>query len=287
MGDWVLIKSFIKERWTVMWPRPFYCSIAAMYKGSTGVITTYLTVRLVDAVFYPWEKDSEESAESISNSLAIAGGIAAGLVCTTLLSVFADYFIVRNRGTSTTRSSLRNWIVSQLLWADDERLSMTKMSLYLNAATNEVQEVSNWWANPLISFLSGPKGPRWLECCFAQSSKTYKTTQNRDIMSFLPLPPSLYKVQSMQLHPQACRHVSHAVTIIDSCGFRRLLAAAGRVSSGSSRPSHPSRSPSASPLSSTSTPALSFSFSASSWCPKAPQHPYEILFLWLSASLWN
>ena len=72
-----------------------------------------------------------------------------------------------------TGKQLRDWIVAQLLWADDGRLSMMRTADYLNAATTEVDFAQSFFASALFFGLVYNE----LRCPFVLSC-----------MSFVPAP---------------------------------------------------------------------------------------------------
>jgi hypothetical protein len=65
-------------------------------------------------------------------------------------------YIIDDRKGALIRKQLRTWLVTQLLWADEARLSTMRGSHYLNAATNEVDAATDLYESifPLIEKVS-------------------------------------------------------------------------------------------------------------------------------------
>ena len=84
--------------------------------------------------------------DAISNSagmdhgsrLALAGVLASYVALGNWVYSCTDTWILANSNPGMTGKALRDWLVTQLMWADNGRLGMMRAADYLNAATSEV-----------------------------------------------------------------------------------------------------------------------------------------------------
>jgi hypothetical protein len=68
-----------------------------------------------------------------------------------VLQSSTETWIVDNCKCGLTGKQLRDWIVAQLLWADDGRVSMMRAADYLNAATSEVETVAECYETIFVA----------------------------------------------------------------------------------------------------------------------------------------
>jgi hypothetical protein len=84
----------------------------------------------------------EETDEGHFFRIMLATGLAFFVIIATIVQSNTETYIRINSKCGLTGKQLRDWIVAQLMWADDGRLAMMRHADYLNAATSEVESVA-------------------------------------------------------------------------------------------------------------------------------------------------
>ena len=148
MGDIQLIWGFLRVCMKDTWPFSLWGAIWSCYRGAYNVAMTLVAVILID---YVWMNETELSnlegnVEQLKRELDArmwtATVLALASIVATLTHCKTATWVLQNEKYGAITCSLRTNIVTQLLYADDGRLSLLKTSEYLNIATNEVESAA-------------------------------------------------------------------------------------------------------------------------------------------------
>jgi hypothetical protein len=134
-GDVRLIWGFLKECLKDTWPFSLWGVIWSVYRGAYSVIMTLVVVILIDYVWISeaqleqWKSASQvELKTELDNRLWTAVVLAVGCIFATLTHCKTETWVLKNAKYGAVTSSLRTNIVTQLLFADDGRLSSLRTS---------------------------------------------------------------------------------------------------------------------------------------------------------------
>jgi len=144
VSDFDLIHRFFIERVRSLWPFSKWAFIWSCYRALYHVTMALVLILFIDNVWS--EPESADAAASpVTSNTTAAQRITLAVVLSLVVAVMTviqsctETWIVVNCKCGLTGKQLRDWIVAQLLWADDGRLSMMRAADYLNAATTEVR----------------------------------------------------------------------------------------------------------------------------------------------------
>mmetsp|Transcript_16698 Transcript_16698/g.26776 ORF Transcript_16698/g.26776 Transcript_16698/m.26776 type:complete len:651 (-) Transcript_16698:71-2023(-) len=146
-----------------------------------------ILVIMIDHIWIEYDPDldlldkvsKDKASKKANDSILLAGACCAFVVIMTWLHSCTETWVINYAKMGLTGKQLRDWIVAQLIWADDGRLNMMRLADYLNAGTSEVEAASaiyenlfpavervahfffnvalivylNWYATPLILVL--------------------------------------------------------------------------------------------------------------------------------------
>ena len=150
MKDTDLIKGFVYERLGHLWPASGYGIFWSIMRGAYHVSMSLVLVLMID---YIWE-DAGSQAQGgggiaddqrqrqilgVDESVFYAAVCCVYVAGATVLHSYTENWIVTYAKFGLVGKQLRDWIVAQLLWADDGRLGLMRAADYLNAGTSEVE----------------------------------------------------------------------------------------------------------------------------------------------------
>lgn len=165
--DHDLLLAFLMERWTNTWPNSFWAAFWSVYRATYQIGMQLVVIVYIDSVWMQndpeglvAERRSQALDESVNGTWAgeegaarqglgsesriiVAGSLALFVAFGNLLVSATDSWILAHAKPGATAKELRDWLVTQLMWADKGRLGMMRMADYLNAATSEVQPFSS------------------------------------------------------------------------------------------------------------------------------------------------
>ena len=164
--DHDLLVAFMMERWKQTWPNSFWAAFWSVYRGMYQVGMQLVVIVYIDYVWMQndpkgpvagrrsqaldesvngtWAGEESAGREGLSSEsrFIISGTLALFVAFGNLLVSATDSWILLHAKPGATAKALRDWLVTQLMWADKGRLGMMRMADYLNAATSEVQPFS-------------------------------------------------------------------------------------------------------------------------------------------------
>ena len=166
IGDKDLLMSFIMERWRVLWPSSGWGLVWSIYRAFYTVGMSLATMVFLDFVFVEpalvgqdqarrasagggtggsqrIEGGEYEVVDGYDTRMILAGSMSFVVILATIVQSNTETYVVVNSKCGLTGKQLRDWIVAQLMWADDGRLAMMRHADYLNAATSEVESVAS------------------------------------------------------------------------------------------------------------------------------------------------
>ena len=148
IGDIQLIWGFLRTCFKDTWPFSMWGAIWSCYRGAYNVAMTLVAVILIDyvwmseALLATLESDIEQLNRELDVRLWTATVLTVASIVATLTHCKTETWVIQNAKYGAITSSLRTNILTQLLYADDGRLSLLKTSEYLNIATNEVESAA-------------------------------------------------------------------------------------------------------------------------------------------------
>ena len=146
IDDFKLLRNFLLERWAALWPHSGWATVWSVYRALYHVGMALVVMLSLDFVWQPRLEPPGEAPDGdrdmYHTRMILAVILSVSVVIATVVQSYTETWIVVNAKCGLTGKQLRDWIATQLVWADDSRLAMMRNADYLNAATSEVESVA-------------------------------------------------------------------------------------------------------------------------------------------------